>query len=74
MKIGNIVKPTKKCGYILASAAWRYEVAVVVSLEPFIVVSTEADMLWESTVNKKDFKVIGQASNKVLKKCMKRIN
>lgn len=74
MKVRDIVKPTEESGYILASGAWRYEVAIVVSLKPFILVSIEADMIWKLTVNKEDFKVIGEASSKVLKKCMKRIN
>ena len=52
MKVGNIVKPTKESGFILACGSGWYSEAVVISEEPFVLTSLESDMRWESTIKK----------------------
>ena len=66
MTIGDIVKPIN--GYVLRSEIRgslgnetfeTYEQAVIVSLDPFILVSEERDRLWNMTVYPKNFKETG---------------
>ena len=73
MKVGNIVKPTKESGFILACGSGWYSEAVVISEEPFVLTSLESDMRWESTIKKEDFEVIGKADKATMKKCNRRL-
>ena len=73
MKVGNIVKPTKESGFILACGSGWYSEAVVISEEPFVLTSLESDMRWESTIKKEDFQVIGEADKATFKKCNRRL-
>lgn len=74
MIIGNIVRPTKESKFQLRSGAEAYDNAVVISVEPFILTSTDSTMKWESTVKKDDFEVVGTATANVLQKCMRRLH
>ena len=71
MEIGDLVKPTKESNFILRSGASYYLDAVIVSMEPFVLVSWETDMLWNET-NKKDFIVKRPAPTEIFKKCLER--
>lgn len=73
MKIGSIIKPTKESGYHLRSGASAYDKAVVISLDPFVITSEDSDMLWEATIKKEYFEVIGQANKTILEHCKKRL-
>ena len=73
MKAGNIVKPTKESGFVLACGSGWYSEAVVISEDPFILTSLESDMRWESTIKKENFEVIGEATKAMLKKCNRRL-
>lgn len=71
MKVGDIVTPCSKT--VLACGSGSYPCAIVVSVEPFILVSEEADMLWSKTVELENFIVRGQADEVMLKRCMDRL-
>lgn len=73
MKIADIIKPTKESGFILRSGAQSYDKAVVISIDPFVITSEEADMRWEATIKMEDFEVIGKADRATLNKCLRRI-
>jgi hypothetical protein len=71
MKIGSIVK--RKDGRELRSGSSAYGAAIVVSLEPFILVSEHADMRWSATVKKEEFEAISEASPELLQTAMNRL-
>ena len=48
LKIGHIVAPINHAG-MLRSGGSHYDFAVVVSLDPFQLVSYESDMYWSTT-------------------------
>jgi hypothetical protein len=73
MKIGNFVKPKPNSKFQLRSGSSFYSYAIVVSLQPFILVSHSGDMRWESTITVDDFEVDGEASSDELRICMKRL-
>ena len=60
-------------GYELRSGGSAYDCAIVVSVEPFIMVSRDADMKWV-TKKKENYTPVGMASEEVLAKCMSRLN
>ena len=62
MKIGDIVKPIDE-GNILRSGCNAYGAAIVGSIDPFILVSEHADMVW-STRTLEEFKVVGEMEDK----------
>jgi len=71
LKIGDIVTPHKPYG--LVSSCSVYNCAVVVSVDPFILISKEGDMLWHATVVPEEFDVVGQADSATLEVCMGRL-
>ena len=71
--VGDEVKPRYE-EVVLASGCGRYPTAIVVSIEPFVLVSLESDMRWERTVEPSDFMVAGKANAKTLEKCMRRLD
>ena len=73
MKIGSIIKPTEESGFQLRSGAGYYNKAVVISIDPFIITSEDADMKWEATIKKEYFEVIGEADVNTLDWCKKRL-
>lgn len=72
IEVGSIVEPINS-NHTLASGCSRYENAIVVQLDPFILVSEAADMRWGCTVAAQNFKAVGKASDEVLKLCMGRL-
>jgi hypothetical protein len=74
VEIGNIIKPKKESGFFLRSGAESYDMAVVISLDPFIITSEESDMRWQTTVKEEDFEVVGLAEKQVLENCKRRLN
>jgi hypothetical protein len=69
MKIGDLVTTKKQ----LVSGCQRYNSAVVVSIDPFVLVSEDASMKWSNTESIDNFEVCGFVGKKVLDKCMKRL-
>lgn len=74
LHIGDIVKP-KTFEHVLACGSGIYPDAVCVSVEPFVLVSEEADMLWHSTLGTpSDYEIIGKVNDaKMLARCMRRL-
>ena len=73
MKIGDIVVPASTTNYKLRSGCSTYDKAIVIDTCPVVLVSEDADMRWESTVQEVEFEVIGEATPEQLNKCMKRL-
>ena len=73
MNIGDLVVPVSD-EYQLRSGCSYYSGAVVVSLDPFVLVSTLGDMRWGCTVKRENFYTVGQAEPATLKRCMRRIH
>lgn len=73
LEIGSIVKPTKESKFILRSGSGQYDSAIVVSIDPFVLVSEETDMRWSATIKKEYFEVIGTTDDMHLKQCMHRL-
>ena len=70
MRVGDIVEPVE--GLYLHSGCSRYPDAVVVSMEPFELMSRSTDMLWMCTVEPHDFVVTGRADAKQMDRCKRR--
>lgn len=73
LNVGDVVAPIKP-DYQLASGCGRYDSAVVISVEPFVITSHAADMRWQSTVKREQFKIVGKVEGEALDKCMKRLD
>jgi hypothetical protein len=69
--VGDVVEQIN--GAHLRSGSNSYDIAIVVSAVPFVLVSECADMKWSATVKPEDFVCIGVADPSVLHKCMKRL-
>jgi len=65
MKVRDIVVPIN--GEVLVSGCGRYDLAIVASLDPFVLISEEGDMKWSATVEKKNFVSHGQAPKHIWK-------
>ena len=72
MIIGHIVKPSDGRDPLHCGSGF-YPDAVVVALDPLILVSRSTEMKWESTIQDRKFEVIETASNEQLKRCQRRI-
>ena len=70
--VGDLVAPNDSI-HTLASGCGRYDRAVVVCTNPFILVSEEGDMRW-NTVKAEHYKVVGYADAETLKVCIDRLN
>lgn len=69
MKVGDAVVPLQ--GHDLVSGCACYAYAVVVSLTPFIMISTAGDMLW-ACQKAENFYTIGKASESDIKNAFQR--
>lgn len=72
IEVGSIVRSKDTRGNPLHCGSSQYGAAVVVSLQPFVMVSEEADMRW-STWKADDVEVIGKANPVLLERCMHRL-
>lgn len=70
--IGAIVRP--KNGMPPHSGCSVYGAAVVVSLEPFIILSQEGDMMWSATITPDELVVVGSADTETKINCNKRLS
>lgn len=73
MEVGDLVKPTREGKKELACGTGRYDCAVVISVEPFMITSLDSSMLWTKTLKVDDFEVIGDVGKRTLTKCMRRL-
>lgn len=72
LRVGDLVSPAIGHGP-LRSGASHYERAVVVNLNPFVLVSEGCDMRWEATVRPEHFVKVGRAGWVVTALCLRRI-
>ena len=72
-KVGNVVAPLNRSTYTLHCGSGEYASAVVVSVEPLVLVSHSAGMRWESTVQPEKLMVVGDVDADELALCMKRL-
>lgn len=73
LKIRDLVAPIDQ-RYSLVSGCSEYNVAVVVSIDPFVLVSFGGDMRWQSTVSPENFSKIGMANDEDFDICVRRLN
>lgn len=71
MEIGSLVAPSK--GDPLTSGCSVYAAAVVISVQPFVLISEEGDMRWTQR-HRDDFKVVGTASARAAENVLDRIS
>lgn len=71
--IGDLVEPVS-AEHQLASGGGCYAFAVVISVDPLVLVSEQADMRWSATVAAEHFKAFGRANPLMLERCMGRID
>ena len=70
--VGDILAP--KDEFVdLVSGSNRYDCAVMVSQNPFVLVSLESDMRWEATIKEEDFKKVGVSESEVMRRCLRRL-
>jgi hypothetical protein len=74
MKVGDLVNYADPDVGVLACGHGRYFSAVVVSLNPFRLISEEGDMMWTATVKIEDFEKVGEADRDALLNCITRLN
>lgn len=72
--VGDIVETKNENNFKLHCSTIIYDSAVVVSLEPFTLVSKCTSMKWVSTVKKEYFNVVGKADKNILQRCKGRID
>ena len=72
IKVGSLVKPISLHNP-LVSGCCRYDYAIVVSVNPYVMVSEMADMKWQCE-EIEDYKAFGTAPKEVIDKCMKRLS
>jgi hypothetical protein len=70
--VGDIVTNTDPQRPLVSGSQW-YDCAIVVQTKPLVLVSEEADMRWESTIQNREFSIIGKADEETIKHCMKRL-
>lgn len=68
IKEGDVVCVHEDSTYQLASGCSRYTQAIVLSMNPFVLVSGEGDMRWAATVRVEDFKFVRTATDEELAK------
>jgi len=71
MNIGDIVIPIPGLG-VLRCGSGEYTHAICVSVEPFVLVSEEADMLWSATAKLDQFTPLCRANEKIVQRCIMR--
>lgn len=70
MEIGEVVVPIDNAP-LLRSGSWLHDCAIVVSTDPFVIVSPEADMIWYNQ-KPESFKSLCPVHPEILKTCMVR--
>lgn len=70
LDVGDMVVPDS--GY-LRSGVEVYTYAVVVQVQPLVLVSVDADMRWEATIQDRKFTAVGVADDPLIVRCMRRL-
>lgn len=72
LMVGDLVRPIGH-EHQLASGCGRYDFAIVVSVDPFVLASESGDMRW-SHVSPHNFKTFDTATPGKLNQCMRRLH
>lgn len=78
-KVGQIIRPIERPADDLRGTAWltsggsQYSCAVVIQLEPLVLVSPGGDMRWGCEKKVEDYEAMGEATDEVLTICMARL-
>ena len=72
IKVAAIVRPKDFRRHPLFSGCGRYSHAIVVSVDPFILVSRDTDMRWNKQLPE-NFEVIGSVALHLMKRYMRRL-
>ncbi len=72
MKIGDLVRNSKEVKLYCGSGFYPY--AVVMSLEPFILVSEKTDMRWDHVSKSEMNEIIGRAKIFTILRCISRLS
>lgn len=72
INIGDVVIPNSV--YVrLRSGCSEYSHAICVSVDPFILVSSKADMMWSASIDARNFIPLCEAHPDITAKCMERL-
>lgn len=71
MRIGDVVIPIPEVS-VLRCGSGSYTHAICVSVDPFVLVSEETDMLWSATVQVSGYRALCQAHLDIVARCMER--
>lgn len=72
IRIGDLVNYKKESNNVLRCGCGYYNCAVVASIDPFVLVSEEGDMLWRN-VKIEDFEYVGNPSPQALRNVLDRL-
>jgi hypothetical protein len=70
MLVGDVAIPIR--GTTLFCGSGTYTHAIVASVEPFVLMSEEADMRWDQHEHY-NFQYLCKADSKIVKRCLKRL-
>lgn len=70
MKVGDVAVAIG--GFQLVCGSGRYTHAIIVSVDPLVLVSESGDMLWSATVNECNIQALCQAHPSIVKVAMRR--
>lgn len=71
-EVGDLIEAIPP--WALACGSGLYRRAVLVSIEPFVAVSEEGDMMWNTNIRPEKVRRIGKAFSEVFEVAMKRFN
>lgn len=73
LKVGDLVVPVDSRNPLRSGAEW-YAGAVVIRIDPkLVLVSERGDMRWEDTIQSREFRVVGRATDEMLALCKGRL-
>lgn len=70
MNVGDVVIPIGR--KLLVAGCGRYECAIVANVEPFALVSVEADMIWTQTITPDDVLALCPAAPDIVRRAVER--
>ncbi len=62
VRVGDVVEVKDSSSFVLSCGSGKYGTAIVISLNPFVLVSMLGDMRWENTIKITDFVTVRKAT------------
>jgi hypothetical protein len=72
MRVGDMVRNSKE--QRLYCGCGMYPYAIVMSLDPFILVSEETDMRWDHVLREEMDEIVGRAKTSTILRCLCRLS